>query len=172
MFYKKKKKDFRRKGQLDEYIGDFSQVLLRRDWPDRIEKSLIDARQSKEKARVGSIHSLPANTSSECHSSGICREIPKFLLVVLNFEWFLKTPRPSQVPPVRTWFPQPTGDKVAFVTMRDFEPASLHHNQMASYCETLSVTIAGLALVFLHIRTNLSRFRDFCSHKIFQIFLN
>ena len=28
---KKKKKDFRGEGQLDEYIGDFSQVLLRRD---------------------------------------------------------------------------------------------------------------------------------------------
>ena len=34
MFYKKKKKkkkDFRGEGQLDEYIGDFSRVLLRRD---------------------------------------------------------------------------------------------------------------------------------------------
>ena len=28
---KKKKKDFRGEGQLDEYIGDFPQVLLRRD---------------------------------------------------------------------------------------------------------------------------------------------
>ena len=31
MFSKKKKKDFRGEGQLDEYIGDFSRVLLRRD---------------------------------------------------------------------------------------------------------------------------------------------
>ena len=29
--FKKKKKDFRGEGQLDEYIGDISQVLLRRD---------------------------------------------------------------------------------------------------------------------------------------------
>ena len=26
-------KDFRGEGQLDEYIGDFSRFLLRRDWP-------------------------------------------------------------------------------------------------------------------------------------------
>ena len=70
--------------------------------------------------------------------------------------------RPSQVPPARTLFPPTTADKMALVTMRDFEPPSLRHNQMASYFETLCVTIAGPALGFLHTRTNLSPFtKDF-----------
>ena len=50
--------------------------------------------------------------------------------------------------------------------MRDFEPPSLRHNQMASYFETLCVTIAGPALGFLHTRTNLSRF--LVTHKYFE----
>ena len=69
---------------------------------------------------------------------------------------------PSQVPPARTSFPPTTGDKMVLVKMRDFEPPSLRHNQMATYFETLCVRIAGPALLFLHTHTNLSPFtKDF-----------
>ena len=56
-----------------------------------------------------------------------------------------------------TWtsFPQPFRDKVAFVTMRDFELLSLHQNQMVSCFETLCVIIAGPVLGFVHTRANL-----------------
>ena len=99
---------------------------------------------------------LPANASAEWHSSEICWEIPKFLLMAPSFQWFGKTPTFASA----TWtsFPLPTGDKVAFVTMRDFEPSCLRHNEMASCFKTLCVIIVGSALSFLYTRTNFLRF--------------
>ena len=81
-------KDFRGEGEFDEDIADFSQVLLRWDWPKRIEESLIDARHSEGKVHVGSMHFL-----CNCVKVAFFRDlpkIPKFLLVAPNFEWFQK----------------------------------------------------------------------------------
>ena len=50
------------------------------------------------------------------------------------------------------------GIRVAFNGIRDVEPPYLHHNQMASYFEALSVIIGGPTLGFLNTCSNLLRF--------------
>lgn len=50
------------------------------------------------------------------------------------------------------------GIRVAFNGIRDVKPPYLHHNEMASYFEALSVIIGGPTLDFLNTCSNLLRF--------------
>ena len=101
---------------------------------------------------------LPVNRS-KWHSSEFYQKFPKFLLVMPNFERFLKH-RSSEVPSGQHFFD--TQNKAASVAMRNLEPHSLSHNKMVSSFQMLCVIIARPALGFLHTWTNLSTFtKDF-----------